>query len=214
VIVGLAGAAFQSLDIYVVSAVHSAVHSAAHGVHLQRAGGPDPVALYAAPFRILHVLLLVPTAWGVVALPHYARLVRDGNPDALRSRWRRDTRAGALVGLALSVGAALLAYPLTQVGLGATYLPAAPILAVLGWMALPVCLSAPLIALLTATDRQRRIAICVTLAGGLALAANLAWGGGWAQAAGASPATHLVGVAAIKVVSMAVLLLMYRLAAL
>jgi O-antigen/teichoic acid export membrane protein len=192
VLVALAGAGFQSLDIYMVKQFHWTSTS------------PDAVALYAAPFRILNVLLLVPTVWGVVALPRYTRFLR--RPRALRLLIRKDALATLLMGLGLSVACTLLAYPLTALGLGATYLTTAPILALLGWMTLPVCLSAPLIALLTATNHQGRIVISVVMAGVISFVANLLWGN---AVSGGAVITGLLGVAAIKVGTMALLLGFY-----
>ncbi len=191
-IVSLAGTAFQSLDIYVVK------------VFYWRAGQPDAVALYAAPFRVLNALLLVPTAWGVVALPRYVRYVR--RPRLLNMALRRDLALALLMGVLLSVACTVLAYPLTAVALGATYIASVPVLAVVGWMTLPVCLSAPLIAVLTATGRQFWIAICVIAAGMIAVAANIVIG---ATADGRGMVDNLLIVAGIKVGSMVVLLLFY-----
>ncbi|MBX3085835.1 MAG: oligosaccharide flippase family protein [Anaerolineae bacterium] len=192
VLVALAGAGFQSLDIYMVKQFHWTDAS------------PDAVALYAAPFRILNVLLLVPTVWGVVALPRYTRFLRK--PAALRMLIRRDSFTTLLMGLALSAACTLLAYPLTALGLGVTYLATAPILGLIGWMTLPACMSAPLIALLTATNRQRWIVISVVIAGVGSLIANIVWG---YTAVNADVITGLMGVAAIKVGAMVMLLGLY-----
>lgn len=191
-IINLAGTAFQSLDIYVVKAFY------------WRAGAPDAVALYAAPFRILNVLLLVPTAWGVVALPRYVGYVR--RPEVARRALRRDLGIGLLMGLGLSASCTVLAQPLTMIALGPGYAPAAPILAVVCWMTLPVCISAPYIALLTATGRQARIAGSVIMAGVLALAVNVLLAG-----TARSIMDNLMVVAAVKVVSMVILLIFYAL---
>jgi O-antigen/teichoic acid export membrane protein len=191
-IVGLAGAAFQSLDIYIVK------------LYYWRAGSPDAVALYAAPFRVLNALLLVPTAWGVVALPRYVRYIK--HPAAVALALRRDLRLGLLIGVALSASCTLLAYPLTVIALGMTYAASAPVLAVVCWMTLPVCLSAPLIAVLTAAGHQSRIAVSVIGAGLLAVAANVVLG---ATAGGRGVVDNLVIVATVKVASMVVLLVFY-----
>lgn len=196
VLVGLAGAAFQSLDIYIVRQF------------FWTAEPPDAVALYAAPFRVLNLLLLVPTAWGVVALPRYVRLRDDAT--ARRAQLRRDAIILAAVGTTLSLGCSVLADSLVRLTLGERYTLTAPILSLLGWMTLPVCLSAPLIADITARDHQRRIALSVVLAGALALAANVTWG---AAVRHATVIEALSGVAAIKVISMWVLLGLYWLSA-
>ena len=197
VLVALAGAGFQSLDIYMVKQFHWTAQS------------PDAVALYAAPFRILNVLLLVPTVWGVVALPRYTRFLR--HPTGLRLLLRKDSVHTFILGLALSAIWTLLAYPLTVLGLGSRYLTTAPILALIGWMTLPVCMSAPLIALLTATNHQGRIVISVVTAGIISFIANLTWG---YLAVNADVITGLLGVATIKVGAMAILLLLYWLSTL
>jgi O-antigen/teichoic acid export membrane protein len=191
-LVGLAGALFQSLDVYVVKAFY------------WQPVGPDGVALYAAPFRVLNVLLLVPTAWGVVALPRYARYVQ--RPVLVALALRRDVLRGFVAGLALGAGCMVLAEPLTALTLGPAYSFSAPVLAVIGWMSFPVCLSAPLIALLTASGRQRRIAASVIMAGTLALAANVLLAS-WLHGQGIL--SGLLVVAAIKVGAMFGLLALY-----
>ena len=158
-ILGLSGAAFQSLDVYVVREFY------------WRPGDTDAVALFSAPYRIVYALLMVPAAWGVVALPRYVRYAR--RPAILTLALRRDLWRGLGMGLALSGACIVLAAPLTRVALGEHYLPGVPILIALSLMALAVCPSTPLIALLTATGHQARITLCVLIAGGLALTANL-----------------------------------------
>jgi O-antigen/teichoic acid export membrane protein len=158
VIVNLAGTAFQSLDIYIVKAFY------------WQPGTPDAVALYAAPFRILNLLLLVPTAWGIVALPRYVTYAKQ--PDLQTRAFRRDVRISLVMGFALSAGTTVFSRPLTLLALGQSYAASAPILALLAWMTLPVCLSAPAIAVLTVAHRQSWIAICVVIAGIGAIVAN------------------------------------------
>jgi len=177
----MAGAAFQSADLYMV------------GLFTADAAA---VGLYAAPFRVLNALLLLPTAWGVVALPRYVA-------DAGASRLRRDVVQWAAAGFLLSAGVSTLSGPITAAALGAEYAAAAPILAVLCWMTLPVCLSAPLIAALTAAGRQTAILLCVLGAGVGAIAANLMVG---------SAGGGLIGIAAVKVGGMVVLTALYAVA--
>ncbi len=73
-------------------------------------------------------------------------------------------------------------------------------------MTVPVCLSAPYIAILTATNRQSRITACVVLAGMIAVAANVFLA---ATGSGRGVIESLSIVATIKVVSMVVLLAFY-----
>lgn len=177
----LAGAIFQGVDMYMVGLFTA---------------DPAALGLYAAPFRVLNVLLLPPTAWGVVALPRYVA-------DLGMGRFRRDMIQWAAVGVALSAGVSLLSGPITAAALGPEYAASAPILAVLCWMTLPVCLSAPLIAILTARGGQMAILLCVVGAGVGAVAANLIVG---------SAGGGLLGIAAVKVGGMAVLAGLYGLA--
>lgn len=189
VIVGLAGALFQSLDMYIVRAFYWTPSSA-----------PDSVAIYAAPFRVLNLILLVPTVWGTVALPRYTQYVK--NPAVLRSALRRDLLFSLFMGLALGGFCSLFADLLTNIALGSEYAASAPILALLGWMVLPVCLSAPIIAVITAANAQNRIAVCV-ITGSIALAvANI-------LLASLYPQVGLLGVAALKVIGMCGLLGLY-----
>jgi O-antigen/teichoic acid export membrane protein len=206
-VANLAGAAFLSLDIYVVKALYGADQTI----------GQDPVALYAAPYRVLNVLLLVPTAWGTVLLPHYVRYAR--RPAAIRLALRRDVWIGLAIGVGLSAACTALSYPLTVIALGQTYAASAPVLAVIGWMTLPVCLYTPILATLIARGRQIWIAISALLAGAAAIAANillatlLSTGLNTAAAHDlANLISGLIAVAAVKVGSIVLLAIFYSLA--
>lgn len=194
-LINLAGTLFQSLDLYMVKQFH------------WQATTPDALALYAAPFRILNVLLLVPTTWGTVALGRYVRATdRSTDPTVQQRMFRQDLGLLTAIGFLLSLLCMVGAEPLTRLGLGERYLASAHILALIGWMTLPVCASAPLIALLTARQHQRSIAACVIGAGGLSLILNIGWA---ALSAGSTTVDGLLGVAAIKVAVMTALLVSY-----
>jgi O-antigen/teichoic acid export membrane protein len=190
-LINLAGTLFQSLDLYMVKQFH------------WQAAIPDALALYAAPFRILNVLLLVPTTWGTVALGRY---VRTTDPTARQRMFRQDLGLLTAIGFVLSILCTVGADPLTRLGLGERYAASAHILALVGWMTLPVCASAPVIALLTARQHQLRIAACVIGAGGLSLILNVGWA---TLSADSSTVDGLLGVAAIKVAVMTALFICY-----
>jgi O-antigen/teichoic acid export membrane protein len=202
-IANLAGAAFLSLDIYVVKSLYGTAQVI----------GQDPVALYAAPYRVLNVLLLVPTAWGTVLLPRYVRYAR--RPAAIRLALRRDVCIGLAIGGALSLLCTVFSYPVTLIALGQTYAASAPVLAVIGWMTLPVCLYTPILATLIAQGRQTRIAISAILAGIAAVTANVLLAQWLNAAATHDPgglASSLIAVAAVKVGSIVLLTVLYVIA--
>jgi O-antigen/teichoic acid export membrane protein len=199
-IANLAGTAFLSLDIYVVKSLYST----------GQVFGKDPVALYAAPYRVLNVLLLVPTAWGIVLLPRYVRYAR--RPAAIRLALRRDVSLGLAMGIALSATCTILSYPITLITLGQSYATSAPVLAVISWMTLPVCLYTPILATLIARGRQTWIAISALLAGAAAIAANILLSTSLNIAATHNPSdltSGLIAVAAVKVASIVLLAILY-----
>jgi teichuronic acid exporter len=169
----LAGALFLALDLYVVRVRH-----------------PDSLPFYSAAMRVLALLLIVPSAWGAAALPSYVRGAAN---------LQRDSMQMALLGLAMVGGCVLLAGPLTILLLGPAYAPAGALLAILSGVALPVCLSAPVVAWLAANNRQGWITACVTLCGVWAVIINVIAGG------------QVESVALVKVLAMLLLAIGYGL---
>ncbi|HRE47786.1 MAG TPA: oligosaccharide flippase family protein [Aggregatilineales bacterium] len=191
VLVGLAGALFQGLDLYLVAALYARPEY-------------DAVAFYAASLRVVSLLLIVPTAWGTVMLPRYIRAYQT-SPLAARRLWRRQQGALLMVGIALAAVSGWLSTPFIGWLLGESYTIAAPILAILGCMVIPVCVSAPTIALLTAQGRTGGIAMAVIIAGGAALLIILLIG----IYIPFSPPQGVIAIAAVKVFAMALLAWLY-----
>ena len=158
-LMGLASSVFQSLDIYVVSYFL----------------GQTAVGQYGAALRILGLLLIIPTIWSVVALPRFSRVAEDRQATStlLMDSWLT-LGLGSLIVAALCV---VLARPLTVWVLGARYLPAVGVLRVLAGSFALASLTAPLTTLLTAHNRQGRVAVAVALGGLLGLIANVLIGG-------------------------------------
>ncbi len=173
-LMSLASSAFQSLDVYVVSFFL----------------GQAAVGVYGAAMRLLGLLLMIPTAWSIVALPRFSRAA-----DNSEATWRLLRQALLTVGIGSVCLAALvttLAHPLTTWVLGERYGPAAGVLGVLVWVLALAGLSAPLTTLLTAHNRQGAVAVAVAVSGILALAANVLLAG----------RLGVTGIALVKVAAM------------
>ncbi len=176
-------AAFHAVDSYVVQALY----------------GERALALYAAPFRLLNLIIIVPTVWGVVILPRYVAL--QGDQAAFRLRLQRDGWLWLLSGTLLSALSIIFADVITPAVLGAAYAPSVPILIVQCGMLPPICAATPLLAALTVRNRQAYVAIGVIIGVLLLVIGNVLWAG-----------SGVIGVAALRVAITALLTVCYALA--
>ncbi|MCE7946129.1 MAG: hypothetical protein DYG88_01730 [Chloroflexi bacterium CFX4] len=176
-------AAFHAVDSYAVQALY----------------GERALALYAAPFRLLNLIIIVPTVWGVVILPRYVALRRD--QAAFRLRLRRDGLLWLLISIPLSVLPITFADVIAPVVLGAVYASSVPILIVQCGMVLPICAATPLLAALTVQDRQAYVAIAVIVGVLLLVIGNVLWAG-----------SGVIAVAVLRVAITALLTVFYAFA--
>ncbi|GAB4550991.1 MAG: hypothetical protein OHK0023_17570 [Anaerolineae bacterium] len=187
-LIGLAGALFQALDLYLIAVWYRLP-----------SGAVDAVALYAAPFRVLNLLLVLPTVWGTIALPRYSQLL--AHQSVLKRQLYKDTLRWLVGGVLVCALCVVLAEPITTIALGSTYVQSVPLLQVLCWMMLFASLSAPAVAYLTTANRQGLILMSVLAGNLILLTAN------WVLLG-----KGLIGVALVKVLSMAVMAGLYWLA--
>lgn len=187
-LIGLVGVLFQAMDVYLVAAWYRLPTNAV-----------DNVALYAAPFRVLNLLLVLPTVWGTIALPRYSQLALQ--PAAMIRQLRQDVLRWLVIGGLVCGGCTIFAEPITTLALGPSYQPSVPLLQILCWMVLFASLSAPAVAYLTAVNQQRLILMSVLVGILILVVINLVLFG-----------TGLAGVAAAKVLSMALMAGAYWLA--
>ena len=159
-LIGLAAIIFQYADIYLVS------------VFLDLEG----VGQYGAALRLLALMTTIPTVWGVVAVPRFAR-----QPGRLRAELRRWGLGLSLAGVALAGLGLAATVPLVEFGLGSKYAQAAHTLVWLGWAAAGIFASAAPVTWLTVTNRQHLILVALLVADlvGLLLVAGLVGGLGW-----------------------------------
>ena len=101
--------------------------------------GPTDTGRYAAVIRFAEATYLVASVAVAAAAP---RIVAAHRPDSTGylHAYRSLVRWLVLLALAASVGLSLLAGPIVDVLLGAEFAPAAPVLAVYAWTAVPVYL--------------------------------------------------------------------------
>lgn len=176
-------AAFHAVDSYAVQALY----------------GERALALYAAPFRLLNLIIIVPTVWGVIVLPRYVALMSD--QAAFRVRLQRDVLLWLLISVPLSALPITFADVITPAVLGAAYAPSVPILIVQCGMVLPICAATPLLAALTVHNRQAYVAVGVITGVLLLVIGNILWAG-----------NGVIAVAALRVAITALLTVFYALA--
>jgi O-antigen/teichoic acid export membrane protein len=142
-LIGLAAVLFQYSDIYLVSVLL----------------GKEAVGQYGAAQRLLVVMTTIPTVWGVVAVPRFAR--EPLRWQAELKRWHLGLVGGGLVLALLSL---VLARPLVSFLLGPKYLVAAEVLTWLVWAGVGIFASAAPVTWLTVTNRQHLILVTMLLA--------------------------------------------------
>jgi len=109
------------------------------------------VGQYAAAFRLIDLLLLLPALMLQVVFPAF--VARAGSVDVLEPRFRRVERVLALLGLPAAVFLTMAAVPVLVVTGGPAYAGGAPSLALLAWGMLAVYLSNGMLYVLVATGR-------------------------------------------------------------
>jgi O-antigen/teichoic acid export membrane protein len=142
-LIGLAAVLFQYSDIYLVSVLL----------------GKEAVGQYGAALRLLVVMTTIPTVWGVVAVPRFAREPLRWQTEL--KRWHLGLVGGGLV---LALISLVLTRPLVSFLLGPKYLVAAEVLTWLVWAGAGIFASAVPVTWLTVTNRQHLILVTMLLA--------------------------------------------------
>lgn len=158
--INLASVIFQYADIYLVSLL------------LDR----PAVGQYGAALRLLALVTTIPTVWGVVAVPRFAR-----QPGRLRAELKAWGWLLTAAGLGVALLGMIVVDPLVQLILGSKYAVAGQVLEWLMWAGAAIFACAAPVTWLTVTNRQRFIVIALLGADGLSLALTLVLAGwlGW-----------------------------------
>jgi O-antigen/teichoic acid export membrane protein len=122
---------------------------------LPAVASPRAVGQYAAAFRLVDLLLLLPALMLQVVFPAF--VARAGAVDALEARFRRVERVLALLGLPAAVFLTMAAGPVLVVTGGAAYAGGASSLALLAWGMMAVYLSNGMLYVLVATGRSQAL---------------------------------------------------------
>jgi O-antigen/teichoic acid export membrane protein len=172
----------------------SIVYLRAAPVLLSLLGGPEPVGLYMAAFRLVEAFALVPLAVVTALFPVMAVQARAGDGSLSRTYGQAIRLLGVLA-FPLAAGTTLLATPLVDLVYGPAYRDAGGVLAILVWGLALLYLNAPVGNVILGSDQAARYlpwAALHTLASGLLtgwLAAvsgvrGAAWGFVLAESAG------------------------------
>jgi len=151
-LIGLASIVYQYADIYLVSALL----------------GEKAVAEYGAALRVLALLIVIPTVWGIAAMPHYAPAPSQNRRELLN--W---SLALTTIGIGLALSGYWLVEPLINLVFGAKYSQIAPILQILGWAGAGIFACAGPVTWLTITNHQYYILLALIITDLISLALGL-----------------------------------------
>jgi O-antigen/teichoic acid export membrane protein len=130
---------------------------------------------YAAAYRFLDALQFIPATIASVLLPllSVTAVVNPGDGAARLSRlFQLGLKFLVAAALPLAVGTAMLSGQLVTVVYGANFEASAPLLTVLIWSFLSICIGYLVVSLSLALNQTRRYAIVTALAAGFNIAAN------------------------------------------
>lgn len=131
----------------------AAVFYGADTIILSSAKGDAVVGWYSAAYRMVLILLFVPTALGSAIFPVMSRFYRT-SPESLRHGVEKLFKYMTMLGIPLGVGITLLAQRIIWVVFGPEYTPAAIALQILIWSIVLVYIGGPIGTLLQTTNRQ------------------------------------------------------------
>jgi O-antigen/teichoic acid export membrane protein len=155
--ISLASVIFQYADVYLVSILLN----------------EEAVGQYGAALRLLTLVTTIPTVWGVIAVPRFARQADRLKAELITWGWRLTA-----VGVGLALLGLVVAEPVVRLVLGPKYAVAGEVLAWLLWAGAAIFASAAPVTWLTVTNRQRYILAALLGADGLGLALTLGLAGG------------------------------------
>ena len=150
----------------------AAVFYGADTIILSSVKGDAVVGWYSAAYRMVGILLFVPTALGSSIFPVMSRFYTT-SPDFLRHGVEKLLKYMTMLGIPLGVGTTLLAQRIIWVVFGPEYIPAAIALQILIWSVVLVYIGGPIGTLLQTTNRQGVVARIVGISTLTNVVANL-----------------------------------------
>jgi O-antigen/teichoic acid export membrane protein len=166
-------------------------------VMLSSMKGDVDVGWYNAAFRMVLVLLYIPTALNIVIYPLMSRF-HLSSQDALRLSYEKYFKYMLILAVPIGVGTTLLAHRIIVLIFGSQYSPSAIALQILVWAAASIFLGAAFYQLLQSTNNQRKGTIAAAMCMVINIALNLLLipGYGYKGAAIATLATEGFSLAA------------------
>ncbi|MFA5270021.1 MAG: flippase [Patescibacteria group bacterium] len=135
--------------------------------------GSFDVGVYGAPYKILEVLLAVPTIFMSSVLPVMTRALDENSKEHALGIFRRSFDFMSLVSLPLVVGTMLLATPIMVLIAGTDFAVSGPVLAIIMLKLVGSALNSVMIYTIIAAGEQRRLLLPYSIAVGFNLIANL-----------------------------------------
>jgi O-antigen/teichoic acid export membrane protein len=149
---GLTSLVFQYADVYLVSLLLT----------------KEEVGQYGAALRLLALATLVPTVWGIAAMPHFARQPQECQSELVR--WGLALTTGGIV---IGLAGIFFSQPLVGLLLGSKYSAVPAILGLLGWAAAGIFASTVPVIWLTITNRQHYVVLALVIADLAGLGLNI-----------------------------------------
>lgn len=150
----------------------AAVFYGADTIILSSVKGDAVVGWYSAAYRMVVILLFIPTALGSAIFPVMSRFYTT-SPDFLRHGVEKLLKYMTMLGIPIGVGTTLLAQRIIWVVFGPEYTPAVIALQILIWSVVLVYIGGPMGTLLQATNNQRVVARIVGISIVINVVANL-----------------------------------------
>jgi len=151
-----------------LTAIFTTVYFRIDTVMLSLMKGNDVVGWYNAAYRLIFVLMLIPTAVVGSIFPVIARLYVSSQ-DSMRLAYEKSFKYLLIIGLPIAVGTTILADKIILLIYGGEFVPSITALQILIWVALLMFLTYLLGNTLGAADKQRKV-LAVT---GISAAVNV-----------------------------------------
>lgn len=132
----------------------------------------EATGFYGVPYRLLGTLMLVPSILGRAVLPALSRSAVDKQEDMLVMA-RQTINFLVCLSLPIAVSTTVLAAPVINLLYGPEFLPAVPVMMIMGWVAVPTYLSIGIFQTLVAQERQTRWSIIGLVILGVGFVLNL-----------------------------------------
>ena len=165
--------------------------------------GPAAVGIYSSAASIMYIAALIPQAYRATIFPEFTQ--KRGRPRELNATVRRATGQMAAVGFLIASAGALVAPLVIPLVFGPTFVLAAPVIRVLIWNIVFMCVNVPLVRYLMATGQERDVWQILVLSTTVNAAVNVvlipsygAMGAAFARLASSALFTAVVGVIALR----------------